>query len=229
MLTGKTLAGLIFVVVLAAMAPASGAVKDQSRIPLGPPSLPNNDKTTPNIPDELLKKGPDVPLQPKTPDENGTLPPEVFDLNNIPALERIDLTIDMAKRALDAFAEIGTKYDDQGLADYSTLEEYVAKTDAGKKLLAEVKKYGFKGVGEWNTAIMNVSFSFSGLLHDQKQDILHQIEAVKADKTLPDNKKKRIIASLNALIPTKENIDIIRQLMKLPVYQEKLNLLDAFE
>jgi len=219
---------------IAGVGPAYAApAKDQSRIP-----PPISGQTPPKAPDTLLPDG----LEPDNdaykpevlPDiipggDEFANPSEPYDINDIPALERLDLTIDIAKRAIDAFADVGSRYDDKGLYDYPTLEEYVAKTEPGKQLEADVKKYGFKDVVEWNTAIMNVSFAFGALLNDQEADILDQIEAVKKDKNLSEERKKKIIASLGALIPTKENVDVIRELRKLPIYQQKLNLLDAFE
>lgn len=223
---------------------ALAAVKDQSRIPppisgKNPPNVP--DSLFPDLPDGLQpSEGSDVPSNaPKAlPDgqrpaeeeySNPVEPAEPYDINDIPALERIKLTIDIAKRAVDAFADVGSRYDDKGLYDYPTLEEYVAKTKPGKQLEADVKKHGFKDIVEWNTAIMNVSFAFGSLLEDQEADIRLQIESVKKDKSLSPEKKQRIIASLMALIPTKENIEIIKELQKLPAYQQKLNLLEAFE
>lgn len=229
MLNAKPTSRWIAAAILCALCsapPVGAAVKDQSRIPSDLPRVGDDTSKPPDIPGTILDPPPDIPDRP---DEDDTKAPQHYDINDIPALVRIDLTVDIAKRALDAFAEIGTKYDDQGLSDYPTLEEFVAKTQAGKKLQADVIRHGFKTVGEWNTAIMNVSFSFTGLLHDQSTDIRHQIEAVQADKKLDEAKKRRIIASLNALIPTRHNMEIIKELQKLPIYQEKLNLLDAFE
>lgn len=219
--------------------PVNAAVKDQSRI-APPTGDPLNGKAPPGKPDRLLPENfkvdepADKSYQPpnidsQSEENRNSAPEELYDINDIPALEKLQLTLDIAKRALDAFAEVGTKYDDQGLNDYPTLKEFVDKTEPGKQLQKDVRKHGFADIVEWNTAIMNVSFAFGALLHDQKQDILHQVEAVKADKTIAADKKKRIIASLLALIPSKENIDIIRELQKLPAYQEKLHLLDAFE
>jgi len=207
--------------------------KDQSRI--GPQI---GGQSPSKKPDPLLPEGleqnedstsPEAIPNSKTLEEEFSDPSAPYDINDIPALERLELTIDIAKRAIDAFADIGSRYDDKGLYDYPTLEEYVKKTEPGKQLEADVKKYGFKDVIEWNTAIMNVSFAFGSLLNDQEADIRGQIESVREDKTLSAEKKQRIIASLTALIPTKENVEIIRELQKLPIYKQKLNLLDAFE
>lgn len=221
---------------VAGTVPTIAVVKDQSRI--GSPII---GQKSPRVPGSLL---PDLPAEIEPPgagkkpsgnpyelpkDEEYSNPSEPYDINDIPTLIQLDLTIDVAKRAIDAFADIGSRYDDKGLYDYPSLEEFVAKTQPGKQLETDVKKYGFKDVVEWNTAIMNVSFAFGSLQLDQEADIRGQIQIVRADKTLSPAKKQHIVASLTALIPTKENIEIIRKLQNLPTYEQKLNLLNVFE
>jgi len=235
--TSIFLSGALLVTAISAQAFA--AFKDQSRIPS--PQTENPVKKPPGslLPDNLLPTDPvEKPENNDTPDKgiDNQLPPvdpeyqaEPYDINDIPELVPITLTIDIAKRAIDGFVDVGTRYDDKGLYDYPTLEAFVEKTDAGKQLEADIKKYGFKNIIEWNIAIMNVSYAYGALLQDQEQDIRRQIESVKQDKTLTPEKKKHIITSLNALIPSKENVKLIRELNQIPVYQEKLNLLNAFE
>lgn len=231
------------VVNLHAMPPVHAAVKDQSRLGEGQPKSEKPPASSPSIPDGIFDKPSNPttidpseknlpPTEPpvEPPVEPPTEPPtEEFDIEDIPALERLDLTIDIAKRAVDAFKQVGTKYNTQGLNDYPTLKEFVEKTDAGKKLQKEVQGHGFKDIVEWNTAIMNVSFAYGALLENQEEDIKSQIAAIKESTTIDDAKKQRIIASLNALIPSKENIAIIKKLQEEPEYAKKLDLLNAFE
>ena len=212
------------------------AVKDQSRIGQETDIDKPVEKNKPLFPIGPEQDQKTVPEKtPASPDENNgnDRAPEgeepAFDINEIPALEKIELTLDVAKRAIDAFAFVGHRYDDRGLIDYPTIEEFVEKTEAGKELAADVKKYGFDNITAWNTAIMNVSFGFGAVTEKQDEQIQKQIETVKQDKELAEDKKTRIIASLNALIPSKGNIDIIKQLLADPVYKTKLQLLNAFE
>jgi len=215
------------------------AVKDQSRLGAVPTQKKPSEPTS-LIPDGLLDKKPNTdsnaPL-PSTPQSTPTSPPiqepvepdEEFNVEDIPAIERVELTLDLAKRAISAFAQVGTKYDDKGLNDYPTLKEFVEKTDAGKALQKEIQQHGFKDISEWNTAIMNVNFAYGALIEDPTHGVQDQIKEVRESTTIPDDKKLRIIASLNALIPPKSNIEIIRQLNMLPEYRKKLNLLNPSE
>jgi len=220
------------------------AVKDQTRIPPDESDGPARKAPGSMLPGDFLPSSPikepdaeepdtEVPdtekPSPEKPDSVYEDPVEPYDINDIPELVPMVLTLDVAKRAIDGFADVGSRYDDKGLYDYKTLEEFVKNTKAGKQLEADIKKHGFKDITEWNIAIMNVSYAYGALLHNQNEDIRHQIEAVEKDKTLSAEKKRRVIASLNALIPSKENVKLIKELNKLPIYQEKLNLLNAFE
>lgn len=219
------------------------AVKDQTRIPSNDSDAPAKKAPGSMLPGDFLPSSPTLepdaenpsPNKPdgdeesKKPDTGFQDPSEPYDINDIPKLVPITLTLDIAKRAVDGFVDVGSRYDDKGLYDYKTLEEFVKKTDAGKQLEADIKKYGFKDITEWNIAIMNVSYAYGALLQNQDADIRHQIEAVEKDKSLSTEKKKHVIASLNALIPSKENVKLIKELNKLPIFREKLNLLNAFE
>ena len=213
---------------------AYAALKDQSR--LGGDKSPQSrnkhtplpDLTPPELPDltppDLTP--PDIP-DPEMPELN--IPDYPVEFADLPPIPSVELTIETAKRALDAYERVGTKYNDQGLADYDSLEKFVASTEAGKKLEAEVKEFGFSDISDWNAAITSVTTAYNTILHDQGEDIRNQIDAVKADKTLSQAKKNRIIASLNALIPSDNNKTVIKALMKDSVYAEKLKLVETFE
>ena len=60
-------------------------------------------------------------------------------------------------------------------------------------------------------------------------DIKQQIEEVEKDTELAQDMKDRIIASLNALIPSENNHKIVQQMIDNPVYAEKLKLLETEE
>ena len=105
------------------------AFKDQSRIPSIGKSKPVLKNPGTLLPNDLLDATPDTPpLQPQNPgnEEPGQLF-DAYDINDIPALIKLDLTVDIAKRAIDAFVDVGSRYDDKGLYDYPTLEEFVEK------------------------------------------------------------------------------------------------------
>ncbi|MGE0210913.1 MAG: hypothetical protein AB7S41_04390 [Parvibaculaceae bacterium] len=200
----------------AASPPAGWALtKDQSRIE-------ENDSSGPHILDSMPETPSRAPEP--TPEE-----PPVLEPDDVPAIATVELTDDSARRAIDGFAAVNDRYNDRGLDEYDTLEEFVEKTDAGKELEAEIKKFGFPNITQWNTTIMAVSFAYSALDEAQEKSVREQIEEVRADKTLDESTRTRMIASLNALIPSTNNKEIVRKLTQEPAYAEKLKLLEEGE
>ena len=215
------------IIALALVNPASiragfASTKDESRLPgeffppaVGPDILaPIPEKNMPDLP---KPSGPGT-TTPAIPENPGSY-------KNLTPIEAVELTAGSARRALDAFAQIRDKYADQGIEKYDTLEEFAKKTEAGKKMAMEIKGHGFDSVKEWNNVITAVGYAFGAVVEDQEADIRQQIEDVKKDRTLSDRKRLRIIASLNAMIPSSNNKKVLQDLLNDPVYAEKLNLL----
>ena len=199
----------------ASLPDAFALTKDQSRIE-------EYDSSGPHILDSV----PDSPA--KSPEATPDDPP-VLEPDDVPAIATVELTEDTAKRAIDGFAAVNDRYNDKGLDEYDTLEEFVEKTDAGKELEAEIKKFGFPNITQWNTTIMAVSFAYAALDDAQERSVQEQIEEVRADKTLDESTRTRMIASLNALIPSTNNKEIVRKLASDPAYTDKLKLLEEGE
>ena len=78
-------------------------------------------------------------------------------------------------------------------------------------------------------ASTTVGAAYSNIIDDQSSDIKLQIEEVEKDTELAQDMKDRIIASLNALIPSENNRGIVQQMIDNPVYTEKLKLLETEE
>jgi hypothetical protein len=146
-------------------------------------------------------------------------------LGEIPAIETVELTPDMAKRALDAYIMVREKYKDANLEEYENLQDFVDQTDEGKKFETDIKSYGFTDVNEWNTAVTSVGVAYSSIVDDQSADIRQQIEDVKKDDTIAQDMKDRMIASLNAMIPSANNKSVVEELMKDTAANDKLKLL----
>ncbi len=196
--------------------------KDQDRIgvPAAPaPAAPLQD---PN----LLEPG---EAQPEPPEDE--LPGMGYDdlLLDMKDARAIELTPQMARKALDAFEAIRGKYDDKGLADYPTLQEFADKTEAGKQMQEDIRKFGFANVAEWNLVIMNLGFAYTSVLEGSDAEIRNQIRDAQADPRLSEDKRRKIIKALRILIPSPNNRKVAEELMNDPVYSKKLKLLDAEE
>jgi hypothetical protein len=185
-------------------------VKDQQQVPATPPET----ATTPDSPpgSEDAQEGADD-----------------FSMGDIPVVETVELTVDQAKRALDAYALVSEKYKDAELENYENLQDFVDQAPQGKAFEADIKAAGFSTVNEWNTAITTLSFALANLSDDQTADIRQQIEELKADTEMAQDMRERMIAALNAMIPSENNKKVIAELKAEPIFSEKLRQLETEE
>lgn len=188
--------------------------------PAEPQPDTSNDAETPPGVEAPVPDSDTAPEQP-VPEESG----EGTSLGEIPAIETVELTPDLAKRALDAYIMVREKYKDANLEEYENLQDFVDGTDEGKKFEADIKSFGFADVNEWNTAVTSVGVAYSSIVDDQSADIRQQIEDVKKDDAIAQDMKDRMIASLNAMIPSANNKSVVEELMKDAATGEKLKLL----
>jgi hypothetical protein len=170
----------------------------------------------------------DEPAPPAA-NEDETLSPDDMSLGEIPQIETIELTADIARRAVDAYVVVKEKYKDAEFELYDNLQDFVDQTAQGKQFEADIKASGFANVGEWNVAITTVSFAYTGVIDDQSADIQAQIEEIQNDAELAQDMKDRMIASLKAMIPSENNRQVIQELIDDPAYTEKLKQLETEE
>ena len=164
---------------------------------------------------------------PNQPTDNETPPSDQVSIGEIPEVHMVELTLDSAQRAVDAYVLLKDKYKDAALENFDSLQDFVDKDPQGKAFETDVKNAGFPNVDEWNQTVTTVGAAYSNIIDDQSTDINLQIEDVKKDAEMAQDMKDRIIASLNALIPTENNRKIVQQLIDNPAYVEKLKLLET--
>ena len=144
-------------------------------------------------------------------------------------LDTQELTVDAAKRAIDAFAEVRDKYNDAGMENYESLEDFVAETEAGKRLEADIMAYGFSDITDWNETILLVGIAYSAFVYDHAADLRQQIRAIRDDPTIDDDMRAQLIAGLNALMPSTNNRVVMQELFRDQAYRDKLRLLEEEE
>jgi hypothetical protein len=166
---------------------------------------------------------------PEAPPGEEAAPEDDVSLGEIPVVETIELTEDMAKRALDVYVVVKEKYKDAALENYENFQDFVDKAPQGKAFEADIKAAGFANVNDWNLAITTLGYAYSGTVDDQSADIKQQIEELKADTEIAQDMRERMIASLNALIPSDNNRKIVTTLMADPAYKDKIAQLEAEE
>lgn len=154
------------------------------------------------------------------PDDSGDL-----SLGEIPEITVIELTPDIAARALDTFAMVREKFQDANLWEFETLQDFVDQSEEGKRFDADIKAAGFASVNDWNAAITTVGIAYSALADDPTAEIETQINEIENDATIAQDLKDRVIRSLKAMIPSPNNKTVVQAMLDNQVYAEKLKLL----
>lgn len=208
------------------MAVLSGFAVADVTVPAGSlPQVAQNTDPPPPQGEDLAQPDPDQPAAA----DGESLSPDDMSLGEIPQIETIELTPDIARRAVDAYVLVKDKYKDAEFELYENLQDFVDQTAQGKDFEADIKAAGFANVTEWNVAITTVSFAYTGVIEDQSADIQSQIEEIQNDTELAQDMKDRMIASLKAMIPSENNRKVIQELIGDPAYAEKLKQLETEE
>lgn len=241
-MTVRTAVSLMALTALAAMpgmamasAVPHNTVLAQAAAPLEVPPAPGGSDTAPATPPSGME-----PPAPETPPEtseggtadDGAVVPDVADelsLGEIPTIETIELTPDIAKRALDSYLAVREKYANTDLDQFEDLQDFVDKTEDGKAFEADIKAAGFANVSDWNLAISTLTLTYSSLIDDQSGELQQQITEVEADTELAQDMKDKMVKALRALIPSANNTKAVEELMNDPVYGPKLKQIDTEE
>jgi hypothetical protein len=171
--------------------------------------------------DSSMAQAPPVEEAP-VPEEETIPAPET---GRIEPVKTVELTPELAKKAIDGFVLARDKYANSTIDQYETLEEFASKSEEGRKLEADIEALGFKSLAEWEVAVGTVSLTFGAVSEGSDFEVPQQIEEVKNDASMSEERKVQLIAWLNSLIPTPNNKAAILEVMKDAGYREKLRLL----
>lgn len=207
-------------------APQAPAAPDaQTETPPAPDAAPGAEPDTQPQTDQGPAPGND---QPDAGNDEGSSP-DNLSLGEIPQIETMELTPDIARRALDSYIVTKDKYANSDLEQYENLQDFVDQTEDGKKFEADVKAAGFANVNDWNLAVTTLGVMYGSVVDDQTADLKQQISEVEADTELAQDMKDRMVKALKAMIPSENNKKIIEDMMADPVYGPKLKQLDIEE
>lgn len=181
------------------------------------------------VPPPAAESGEDL-TQPPPPDsgqetDTEETSPDDLSFGEIPDVTVIELTDDIARRSIDALALVRDKYKDANLENYESWQDFVDKTEEGKRFEADIKTAGFATVDEWNVAVTSVSFAYSAITDNLADDLATQIAEIEKDTSLAQDLKDRMIKGLKAMIPSENNKKIVQKMIDDPAYTEKLKLL----
>lgn len=177
--------------------------------------------TPPDSTEDLTEPDPNQSTDGETP------PADEVSIGEIPVVKMVELTLDTAQKAVDAYVVVKEKYKDAELENFDSLQEFVDRDPLGKNFEADIKLAGFANVTDWNLAITTVGAAYANIIDDQSDDIKQQIDEVEKDPEMAQDMKDRIISSLKALIPSENNQKIVQELIDNPAYTEKLKLLET--
>jgi hypothetical protein len=163
---------------------------------------------------------------PEAADDGDTPDNQELSLGEIPVIETIELTPELARRALDSYISAKETYANSELDQYENLQDFVDQTADGKAFDADVKAAGFADVTQWNLAITTLGLAYGSVIDDQTPDLLQQISEVEQDTAMAQDIKDRMVKALKALIPSDNNRKVIDGLLADPVYAVKLKQLD---
>jgi hypothetical protein len=145
-----------------------------------------------------------------------------FSVGEVPDIQTVELTPDLARRALDTYIMVGEKYKDAELENYETLQDFIDQSARGKEFDADMKARGFSTADEWSVAVATLGVAYSNITENQTDDINQQIEELKSDTELAQDMKDRMIKSLQALIPSANNVKVVEDLIADAAYAEKM-------
>ena len=211
--------------------PAMRLAQAETPLPVPPPAAGASDPAAPAQPAE----GDDTAAPEPAPDEGQAEPddgdqgPDDLSIGEIPVIETMELTTDLARRVLDSYLLVKDKYQDSNLDEFENLQDYVEQSPDGKNFEADIKAAGFADVNAWNLAITTLTFAYSNAIDDQSADILQQIAEIEQDTELAQDMKDRMVASLRAMIPSENNKKVVAELLADPAYSEKLKQLELAE
>lgn len=247
-----SLVGVTLVLIAVGGSPTYARLVDDSLVLPSASDFPQEDLAqTQSAP--IPAPAPNAPVQPETPDagigadqppastETPTTDEDIlpdlstpsteddFSVGEIPVVETVELTAESARKALDAYVLVREKYQDAELENYESLQDFVEQNAQGKPFEADIKAFGFADVNVWNVTISTVGFAYANEVDDQTEDIRQQIEEVKMDTEMAQDMRDRMVAALNAMIPSANNKSIVAGLMADPAYVEKLKQLETEE
>jgi hypothetical protein len=161
--------------------------------------------------------------------DDGDTPTDDLSLGEIPTIETMELTPEIARRALDSYIIAKDKYADTDLDQYENLQDFVDQTEDGKKFEADIKAAGFANVSDWNLAVTTLGLTYGTVTDDTTGELEQQIKEVEDDTELAQDMRDKMVKALKALIPSDNNKKIIEDMLADPVYGPKLKQLDIEE
>lgn len=140
---------------------------------------------------------------------------------------QVELTADMARRAVDTFLEVQGKYGDNALDDPSdpkAIADTMKNEGIYDKVKSDVTHHGFSGVEDWAKTFTSVGLAASFVREGQDAgSVDRQIADLEKDEAVPQAMKDATIAMLRQMRPSENNIAVAKALLEDPAYKDKVD------
>ena len=136
---------------------------------------------------------------------------------NLPTVNQVDLTEEMAKNAMLAFRDFKNKYGDAAPPD-SDAQAYVRTMLASSDMQATAREYGFADTNDWYQTLFSFVMAHAVATEGNYEQMKKSMAAIRNNPDLPEEVKKQVAASLGGLLPPEGNIKVARSMAANPDY-----------
>lgn len=156
--------------------------------------------------------GAQIPNVPGIPGERG---------GEVPQVPQVELTDATARSAIDAYLDIDKKYGNQipeltgrgsSLEAFSTLQ--------GVESI--VGGHGFADTSNWHKTLVSVAVAYGFAQEGRSAEVEKSVAKIKGNAEIPDSLKQKMIAMIEGVRPSDNNLTVVRALMKNDDYGPKL-------
>ena len=158
--------------------------------------------------------------------QDNTAPAMQGGMPGIPTFQQEELTLELAKAAIDSFLELKKNYGKEEMPDLNpapgasapqALQQYADFQNT-------VKRYGFSDMGQWHRSMLSLFLAHNFHSEGRLEEYERSVEQMK-QSNMPEETMNQMIEMMNRLKPSKNNIAIAAALVDDPVYGPKLNKL----
>ncbi|GEM_PF-5986277 len=142
-----------------------------------------------------------------------------------PQFQQVKLTADGAKSAIDAFLAVREKYGDDPFGGKKVTADQLKDSETGRGILDILAEHGYDDPDLWSRTIQSVGFAYGAAQDDNLADARKSLAEVENDKSIPDSVKKQMITMLKGIIPSENNMEVLKALQADPKYKTAMDSL----
>ncbi len=139
------------------------------------------------------------------------------------AIEQIELTDSMAMNAIDSYIALKEEYGDDAITpiDPNSPAGVLQGLQAHQGMLAIVNQYGFSDINDWHLSLRSVIMANSFLEEGRMEEYEQSISQMQ-QQNLPEPMASQMLAMLQSLKPSENNLAVLTGLAADAEYGSKL-------